>query len=78
MTTANVFLAVVSKRMLTKREAAVYCGRSVREFVNECPAAPIGFPNGDELFDLHDLDNWLNGLKSRTDDTEKIIRRLGT
>ena len=77
MSGAIVQLNVISKRMLTLREAAQHCGRSVQRFQIECPAAPIIFPNGDQRFDVKDLDKWLDSLKVGADDADAIIFRLG-
>lgn len=77
MSNAVVNLTVISKRMLTKREAAEHCGRSLKRFEVECPVSPVAFPNGDLRYDLHDLDKWLDMLKEGTHDSERIIERLG-
>lgn len=70
-------LTVISKRMLSKREAAEHCGRSLKRFEVECPVAPIRFPNGDLRYDVHDLDKkWLDKLKDSSEDSDAIIRRL--
>jgi hypothetical protein len=75
---ATLNIVVVPKRMLTKIESASHCGRSVRRFAIECPVQPIQFPNGDVRYDVHDLDKWLDGLKSDTSDCniESITKRL--
>ena len=77
MSTAVVNLSVIAKRMLTKREAAEHCGRSLKRFEVECPISPITFPNGDLRYDVHDLDKWLDMLKEGIHDSERIIERLG-
>jgi hypothetical protein len=77
MNAVVLHLTIVSKRMLTLREAAQHCGRSVKRFEIECPAAPVMFPNGDHRFDVHDLDKWLDSFKSGDDDADAIIARLG-
>jgi hypothetical protein len=77
MNAAVLHLTIVSKRMLTLQEAAQHCGRSVKRFEIECPAAPVIFPNGDRRFDVHDLDKWLDSFKSGDDDADAIIARLG-
>ncbi len=76
MSTALVSVTVVSKRMLAKREAAEHCGRSLKQFEVECPAAPVRFPNGDLRYDVRDLDQWLDILKNQSEDSETIIKRL--
>jgi hypothetical protein len=40
MPTATLNLTIVSKRMLTKREAAEHCGRPLKMFDLECPVTP--------------------------------------
>jgi hypothetical protein len=78
MSVAALQIRIVPKRMLDRKEAAVYCGRSVKRFEAECPVAPIQFPNGDERYDMRDLDAWLDSLKAGTDDgADAIIARLG-
>ena len=76
-TTLNV--VVIPKRMLTKTEAAAHCGRSVKRFGIECPVRPIQFENGDLRYDVHDLDAWLDSLKSGHEDADvdSIVDRLG-
>jgi hypothetical protein len=76
MSTALVNLTVISKRMLSKREAAEHCGRSPKRFEIECPVGPVRFPNGDLRFDVLDLNKWLDSLKNWDQDSDDIIRRL--
>jgi len=76
MSTAIVSLSVIAKRMLNKREAAEHCGRSPNRFVIECPVTPILFPNGDLRYDVRDLDRWLDSLKSKSEDSATILKRL--
>jgi hypothetical protein len=77
MSTAFVHISVICKRMLTRREAAEHCGRSLARFDAECPIVPVRFPNGDLRYDRNDLDHWLDKLKDTTEDSEHIIERLG-
>jgi hypothetical protein len=77
MSCATVQLNIVPKRMLTKSEAAHHCGRPVKRFELECDVAPMKFPNGDRRYDVRDLDEWLDRLKSGDDDgDDSLIRRL--
>lgn len=76
MSTALVNLTVISKRMLSKREAAEHCGRSLKRFEVECPVSPVRFPNGDLRFDVQDLNRWLDMLKENDEDSVEIIKRL--
>jgi hypothetical protein len=76
MSSAIVNLTVIAKRMLSKREAAEHCGRSLKRFEIECPVVPIRFSNGDLRFDVRDLDTWLDKLKSNSEDSATILMRL--
>jgi hypothetical protein len=60
--------------MLSAKEAGEYCGLPAKLL----PVAPIEMPNGRALFDIHDLDDFLDGLKNARPDTEDdVIGRLG-
>jgi hypothetical protein len=77
MSSATLQITVVPKRMLTYSEAAHHCGRSVIRFKAECPCSPVRFPNGDQRFDVQDLDTWINSLKAGMNDgAEAIVARL--
>jgi hypothetical protein len=81
MASATLQINVVPKRMLTKSEAAQHCGRPVSRFQIECPCKPVKFSNGDQRYDVQDLDPWLDSLKTGGQDdydTEAIVARLGT
>ena len=77
MSGAVIEVHVTAKRMLTDQQAAQYCGRSLKRFQIECPAPPVIFPNGDQRFDVQDLDKWLESLKDGGDDADAIVSRLG-
>jgi hypothetical protein len=53
-------------RLLTRAQAAVYCGLCVRSFSAVCTVRPIAFCDGKrwERFDVRDLDVWIDGYKS--------------
>jgi len=63
MATATLNLRVQPYRLLTKTEAAHYCRRPLKTFDQQCPVAPVVMPNGDKLWDVHDLDRWIDSLK---------------
>lgn len=78
MASAVLHLEIVPKRMLTKAEAAHYCGRSVNSFKAECPVVPVRFANGQLRYDARDLDAWLDQLKAGSAiDADDIVARLG-
>jgi hypothetical protein len=75
VTTVN--LRVAPYRLFTKAEAAHYCRRSPAKFEARCPIAPIVMVDGDRLWDVIDLDRWIDGLKTgKSSDAGEIIERL--
>lgn len=65
-------------RMLTRQEAAAYCGLSAPKFERTCPVKSVIFDSGDRRFDVQDLDRWLDGLKdvSVSMEQDQILERL--
>ena len=51
-------------RLLTRQQAAAYCGISVPTFVGVCPIKAVALGNSKRLerFDRYSLDNWINSL----------------
>jgi hypothetical protein len=51
-------------RLLTRQEAAAYCGVSVPTFEGVCPVKAIALGNGKRLerFDRISLDGWISSL----------------
>jgi hypothetical protein len=65
-------------RMLKKSAAAAYCGLSVTDFERNCKAVSVIYPNGKKMWDVRDLDAWLDALKAGQDVTDdEILNRLG-
>jgi hypothetical protein len=75
LTNATINLRVQPFRLLTKTEAASYCRRSVKKFETQCPVQPIEMADGDRLWDVQDLDRWIDSLKNGERDDD-IVRRL--
>jgi hypothetical protein len=74
---ATVNLRVAPYRLFTKAEAAHYCRRSNAQFEAQCTVAPIIMPNGDKLWDVLDLDKWIDSLKAgKSSEADEIIARL--
>ena len=63
MAAAILSISIQPYRLLTKSQAAGYCSRSARSFEEQVPVAPIVMANGDRLWDVRDLDRWIDGLK---------------
>lgn len=79
MSTATLNLRVLSKRMMTREEAAHHCGRSAKQFERECPVVPVAFANGDRRYDVRDLDTWIDTLKGdvHAAGADAILAKLG-
>ena len=78
MATATLNLRVQPYRLLTKVEAANYCRRPIKKFEAQCPVAPLQMADGDRLWDVQDLDCWIDSLKvGGADAAETIVARLG-
>jgi hypothetical protein len=49
-------------RLLTRKQAAAYCGVSVHTLTRHCPIKPIALGNSKRLerYDVHQLDKWID------------------
>jgi predicted DNA-binding transcriptional regulator AlpA len=54
----------LAPRLLTKTEAAAYCGMSPQIFDRVCPVRPLRFSERLVKFDVTDVDSWIERLKS--------------
>lgn len=56
----------VPQRLLTKSQAAQYCGLSIATFGGVCPVRPIALGEGARMhrYDVQDIDKWIDGFKS--------------
>lgn len=52
-------------RLLTKSQAASYCGLSPVTFGGTCPVRPIALGEGVRLhrYDVHDIDKWIDSFR---------------
>ena len=71
-------LVVRPVRLLTKGHAAAYCCRTISRFTVECPVRPLIMKNGDHLYDIRDLDDWIDGMKNggQEDEAEAALSKL--
>jgi hypothetical protein len=53
---------IIPPRLLTREQAAAYCGVSVPTLVQLCPVKPIALGNNKRLerYDLRQLDDWID------------------
>jgi hypothetical protein len=74
------FIKKLLPRMLSKIQAAHYCGMGVESFAANCPVNPIRIRPGDRglRWDVHDLDKWIDSLKKHST-TENVdwLKRVG-
>ena len=79
MSTATLNIKLSPRRMLSAREAADYCGVPQKKFSVVCRVSPVQLPGVDLRYDMRDLDEWLDGLKSgMPNGDDDIIGKLGT
>lgn len=71
--TAMVTINVPPRRMLTLREAAIYCGEPLTTFENCCPCQAVKNSAGKKQYDIKDLDNWLDRKKQNAPDSHAAI-----
>ena len=64
MSTTNLNISVIEKRMMNATEAAHYCGLAVKHFKSLCPVQPVLIPPKYKQYDRTDLDKWLDNLKT--------------
>jgi hypothetical protein len=78
MSTATLNIRTSPRRMLNVREAAEYCGLPAKRFPLDCQIAPVQMPSGGRLYDMRDLDVWIESLKSEEPNSDDaILRKLG-
>lgn len=78
MSSANLNISVVEKRMLKQSEAASYTGLAVKHFKATCPVQPIELRPGTVLYDKRDLDVWIDSMKTGAElaSQDAILGRL--
>jgi hypothetical protein len=66
MLRSNTDNIAVVPRLLTRQQAAAYCGVSVPTFVGVCPIKAVALGRGKRLerFDRISLDRWIDSLTS--------------
>ncbi len=67
-------------RLLTRAQAAAYCGVSVGSFSTLCPLSPIALGDDKRLerYDIVALNEWIDGLGSGSSELGKDwLRELG-
>lgn len=76
--TTMINIKVAPRRMLSGSEAATYCGLPAKRFHALCNCQPVAMPHGQKLYDIVDLDGWLDSLKVNAPDSDNaIVGKLG-
>lgn len=71
-------IRVKEQRLISLSDAAIYCSLKAKSFAVDCSVKPVAMPNGQKLYDKHDLDVWIDSLKEgQPNGDEDIIARLG-
>lgn len=52
----------IEPRLLSRKQAAAYCGMCAATFDRYCPVVPVELGIKDHRFDRHDLDRWIDQL----------------
>jgi len=71
---AKISVSVKPFRLLTRKEGAYYCRLTAAKFEGQCPVHPVQMPSGEKLWDVRDLDEWIDGLKARFNGDDIIAR----
>lgn len=72
-------LGAPTKRLLTLREAADYCGVSTGAFQNHCPVLPCVLEARVVRYDVRAIDGWIDRMSGyRMPSHDQILERLKT
>jgi len=66
------------QRLLTKTQAAHYCGMSVATFGGVCTVRPIALGEGARMhrYDVRDIDNWIDSFKAGGGKPKSLFEEL--
>lgn len=65
-------------RLLTKSQAAQYCGLSVSTFGGTCPVRPIALGHGVRMhrYDVRDIDKWIDSFKAGVAEQKTMMQQI--
>lgn len=77
MQTATLNLKVSPRRMLSEKEAADYLALPLAVFRSDCRIPQVEMPRGRKLYDMRDLDHWIDSRKGGAhDNDDDILNKL--
>jgi hypothetical protein len=68
--------AWIEPRLLSRKQAAVYCGMCAATFDRVCPVPPVEVGLRTHLFDRRDLDRWIDALNANKSETRNWLAAL--
>ena len=68
----------IAPRLLTKSQAAAYCGLAPETFTVTCPVTPISLGVGVRMrrYDLHEIDKWIDGFKQGKAENKSVLQQI--
>lgn len=76
MASAMLNIRVVQPRMLSKKQAADYLGLPETKFVAICPVLPVEISGKVIVYDIRDLDLWIDHKKAGYADPDDALLSL--
>jgi len=78
MPALTIDIPTIPTRLLNKKEAARYCRINPARFSVLCPVRPFGIEKNRMVYDIQELNRWIDSLKSGkdSDSDEALIGKL--
>ena len=76
MAGATLNIRVVQPRLMSQKQAADYVGLPLKRFPSACPVPLIEMPGNVRVYDIRDLDAWVDQIKSGASDPDDAILAL--
>lgn len=68
----TINLINIQPRMLNRTQAAAYTGRTIAQFMRDCPVIPDR-SSGSCLYDIRQIDEWIDGLIGAGDGSHGML-----
>lgn len=76
MAGATLNIRVVQPRLMSLKQAADYVGLPLKRFPAACPVPQIEMPGKVKVYDIRDLDAWVDQIKIGSVDPDDAILAL--